>query len=114
MNPWVRMLFYREHALNTFFATIVTLFIFPTVLALLMACSCVVGNEELRVYPGDMSFPEAREAKLTLNMSRALGHIILKDYGITPTPGRHLPCCRQRAKLPLLLAICTARSRRDT
>lgn len=37
---------------------------------------------EIRVFPKWMSLEDARKARLTLNMSRALGHIVLRSGGI--------------------------------
>jgi serine/threonine protein phosphatase PrpC len=44
---------------------------------------------EIRVYPGDRTIAEARADRLTLNMTRALGHRILSQYGISPNPEVH-------------------------
>jgi serine/threonine protein phosphatase PrpC len=41
---------------------------------------------ELRLFPGDIPFEEARKRNLTLNMSRALGHLRLSEYGVTADP----------------------------
>lgn len=43
------------------------------------------GNE-LRVFPGNMTFSQARQHNLTLNMSRALGHAVLAKWGVIASP----------------------------
>jgi hypothetical protein len=47
---------------------------------------CELAGSEYRVYPSSMSFEAAREKKLTLNMSRALGHNTLSRHGVLPVP----------------------------
>ncbi|XXQ30206.1 PPM-type phosphatase domain-containing protein [Plasmodiophora brassicae] len=42
-----------------------------------------------RVYPRSMSLEDAVRNKLTLNMSRALGHRILVQHGVSPDPDVH-------------------------
>jgi serine/threonine protein phosphatase PrpC len=41
---------------------------------------------EVRVFPNNLSLQAAREKKLTLNMSRALGHTVLNQHGVSPRP----------------------------
>jgi len=41
---------------------------------------------EVRVYPSNLSLEAAREQNLTINMSRALGHLTLSQHGILATP----------------------------
>jgi len=41
---------------------------------------------EFRVFPGTMNLQQAREMKLTINMSRALGHIALSQSGVIGVP----------------------------
>ena len=50
-----------------------------------MCCSMyLIPGEELRMNPGCLSFEQARLARLSLNMSRALGHVVLTRYGVSP------------------------------
>lgn len=47
---------------------------------------------DLRVFPRSMTFAEARGRQLTLNMSRALGHVAMNKAGISAEPDVcHLP-----------------------
>ena len=41
---------------------------------------------QYRVYPNSLSVAEAKGRALTLNMSRALGHLMLSQHGVTHTP----------------------------
>lgn len=43
-------------------------------------------GDDWRVYPGHMQFGAARQASLTLNMSRALGHFIMGKHGLSSEP----------------------------
>lgn len=47
---------------------------------------CFDTGHELRVFPANMTIEEARRDKLTLNMSRALGHLTLSRAGISAEP----------------------------
>ena len=54
--------------------------------------SCETIGGEIRIHPGSLSFVAAREQKLSINMSRAMGHTTLSRYGVTPTPDiTHVP-----------------------
>ena len=41
---------------------------------------------QYRVYPDSLSLAEAKQRALTLNMSRALGHLMLSQHGVTHKP----------------------------
>eukprot|EP01083_Nonionella_stella_P311130 1108215_1 len=43
-------------------------------------------GEELRLYPKDKTFKEARRKGLAINMTRAVGHSTLCQYGLTAQP----------------------------
>jgi serine/threonine protein phosphatase PrpC len=44
------------------------------------------NSSKMRVFPGDISYEEAKKKKLSLNISRALGHIKLSQYGVSAEP----------------------------
>jgi len=46
----------------------------------------IAQAKSLRLFPAGMELAEARKALLTLNMSRALGHRVLRCYGILAEP----------------------------
>jgi hypothetical protein len=43
-------------------------------------------EHEIRCLPGSMTIDEARREKVTLNMSRALGHLVMSQFGISALP----------------------------
>jgi serine/threonine protein phosphatase PrpC len=47
---------------------------------------CFWNFDEIRCCPAGMTSEQARAKTLSLNMSRALGHIVLSQHGISPTP----------------------------
>jgi len=48
--------------------------------------SLVSVANELRIFPGDLSHEEAKRQGLVVNLSRALGHSVLSQFGISPKP----------------------------
>jgi serine/threonine protein phosphatase PrpC len=48
-----------------------------------------VSGSEFRIYPNTMSCREARSHGLSMNLSRALGHIIMNKHGISAEPALH-------------------------
>jgi len=47
------------------------------------------SGSEFRIYPVTMSYREAQSRGLSMNLSRALGHIVLNKYGISSEPTLH-------------------------
>eukprot|EP00490_Sorites_sp_Unknown_P026269 CAMPEP_0114657372 /NCGR_PEP_ID=MMETSP0191-20121206/13834_1 /TAXON_ID=126664 /ORGANISM="Sorites sp." /LENGTH=317 /DNA_ID=CAMNT_0001876633 /DNA_START=969 /DNA_END=1922 /DNA_ORIENTATION=+ len=43
-------------------------------------------SKELRLYPGNMKFADAKKRGLAINMTRAVGHPILSKHGLIATP----------------------------
>jgi len=43
-------------------------------------------NGEKRLYPKHMTYLQAKKKGLAINMTRAIGHQILQDYGLIPNP----------------------------
>lgn len=51
----------------------------------LMSTRTAMGPD-WRIYPGNMTFQTARKHSLTLNMTRALGHVVMSTMGLSPQP----------------------------
>ena len=60
---------------------------------------------DLRVYPSGMNFSEARRRRLTLNMSRSLGHVVLgQRAGVSAVPEVQLVPLRKGREYAVVIA----------